>query len=171
MSFFCCTFVAFFLRSDQQILRKLGKNQGGGKEVRISVFQIFLYGSEIYDLVRERGLEPLSLAVPDPKSGAYTNFATLAVISGFMARCRRQGSQAGNQLPAQGTASSVDCNKSHRRRRQDVLVGMVCSFRPAPRRQGMASHHCFRVFSPPYLSQYQDCRRMAYLLSCENRRH
>jgi hypothetical protein len=29
-------------------------------------------------LVRERGLEPLYLTVPDPKSGASANFATLA---------------------------------------------------------------------------------------------
>ena len=31
-----------------------------------------------FHVVRERGLEPLYLTVPDPKSGASANFATLA---------------------------------------------------------------------------------------------
>ncbi len=31
--------------------------------------------------LREKGLEPLRLSAPDPKSGVYTNFTTLAMIS------------------------------------------------------------------------------------------
>ncbi len=35
----------------------------------------------IKDLVRKRGLEPLWIAPPDPKSGASANFATFALIT------------------------------------------------------------------------------------------